>query len=153
MARRTLAFLLGIQLLSLAANAQDLERHRYLAEVPGVNTLAREKGLTEALNDWDPKGIYHIQAAEGTAELLVYGPIDRTALGTHLAAYGFTMTELRAWNAATDALEPVPASAPDAYPVYPASGDRAVDNAIYGRAKAAWIEQHPQEYQRMTEAR
>lgn len=135
--------LLGTAALLGTLHAQDTKgRARYLAEVGGMRSLAREKALSEALNDWDPTSINHIQPNEGTVEILVLRSLDRSELAAWMAVNGFTLTSLKRWNAATDRLEDVKENDPDAYPAYIDTGDPFNDNKAYDHAKAHWLEVH-----------
>ncbi|MBK6774336.1 MAG: hypothetical protein IPG74_00305 [Flavobacteriales bacterium] len=40
-------------------------------------------------------------------------------------------------------------SIPDGYPIFISTGNAELDNLTYKAAKAAWIEEHAQDYQKM----
>jgi hypothetical protein len=143
---RSISWALLLWCSSSSAQQVDLFVLRFQAEtvVDGV----QEKLAMEALSALDPGVRLSLHADRLQLKIGLKLNVEDDVVREALLQAGIVAT-LTPHPVPPEGGAKLPASIPDGYPIFISTGNAELDNLTYQAAKAAWIQEHPQDYQKM----
>lgn len=129
------------------ANAQEEDAFLCRAWITPMDTSASLKGLIGAVSETYQVSYTGLEDGDHTLRFVTSERVLLSELRTHAQDNSYTVEGFSCLNRHTGntIIEGIPPR-----PLHEDTGDEDADHARYEAAKAQWIEQYPEEYERLT---